>query len=129
TATEAFRAVAMQKGLQIRCDTRGVPADVRALIGDEGKLRQVLLNLVSNAVKFTVQGEVLVSATVTPLEGQMVRLLIDVSDTGIGIPDSAMDRLYQPFYQVDSGSTRNHGGTGLGLAICKQIIEEMGGSI
>ncbi|MFT3856008.1 MAG: ATP-binding protein [Aquabacterium sp.] len=129
TATEAFRAVALQKGLQIRCDISAIPAEVCTLTGDEGKLRQVLLNLVSNAVKFTQQGEVLVSATVRPRESQVAQLLIDVSDTGIGIPEGAMDRLYQPFYQVESGLTRNHGGTGLGLAICKQIIEEMGGHI
>jgi CheY-like chemotaxis protein/nitrogen-specific signal transduction histidine kinase len=128
-ACEAFRAIAVQKGIQIRGDIGGVPAEVKTIVADEGKLRQVLLNLVSNAVKFTQQGEVLVSAKVTVLDGQQACLLIDVSDTGVGIPESALDRLYQPFYQVESGLTRSHGGTGLGLAICKQIIEEMGGQI
>jgi signal transduction histidine kinase/ActR/RegA family two-component response regulator len=129
TACEAFRAIAVQKGIQIRGDIGGIPAEVKTLVADEGKLRQVLLNLVSNAVKFTQQGEVLVSAKVTVLDPQQACLLIDVSDTGVGIPESALDRLYQPFYQVESGPTRSHGGTGLGLAICKQIIEEMGGQI
>jgi signal transduction histidine kinase/CheY-like chemotaxis protein len=128
-ATEAFRAVALQKGVQLRCDISAMPSEITSLTGDEGKLRQVLLNLVSNAVKFTQQGEVLVSATVTRSQEQHARLLIDVSDTGIGIPESALSHLYQPFYQVDSGITRVHGGTGLGLAICKQIIEEMSGDI
>jgi len=128
-ACEAFRAVALQKGIQLRGDISAIPYEVRALTADEGKLRQVLLNLVSNAVKFTQHGEVVVSARVALQDKQTAMLLIDVSDTGMGIPESAMERLYQPFYQVESGSTRSHGGTGLGLAICKQIIEEMGGTI
>jgi len=128
-AAEAFRAIALQKGIQIRGDIAGIPFEVKSVLADEGKLRQVLLNLVSNAVKFTNQGEVLVSVRLDLQDKQTARLLIDVSDTGVGIPESAMERLYQPFYQVDAGSTRSHGGTGLGLAICKQIVEEMGGSI
>ncbi len=128
-ACEAFRAIALQKGIQIRGDVTHVPHEVKTLLADEGKLRQVLLNLVSNAVKFTQQGEIVVSARVSTLDKSQARLLIDVSDTGVGIPDTALDRLYQPFYQVESGNTRSHGGTGLGLAICKQIIEEMGGRI
>jgi signal transduction histidine kinase/ActR/RegA family two-component response regulator len=129
TACEAFRATALQKGIQLRADLSAVPYEVRSVVADEGKLRQVLLNLVSNAVKFTQQGEVVLSASVLMLGRDTARMLIDVSDTGVGIPPAAMERLYQPFYQVDSGLTRAHGGTGLGLAICKQIIDEMGGSI
>jgi signal transduction histidine kinase/ActR/RegA family two-component response regulator len=129
SACEAFRATALQKGIQIRADLAGVASEVRTLTADEGKLRQVLLNLVSNAVKFTQQGEVLVSASVAMLDKQQARLLIDVTDTGVGIPEEALERLYQPFYQVEAGSSRSFGGTGLGLAICKQIVEEMGGSI
>jgi signal transduction histidine kinase/CheY-like chemotaxis protein len=129
TACEAFRATALQKGIQLRVDVAAVPYEVRSVMADESKLRQVLLNLVSNAVKFTQQGEVVISATVLMLSRDNARLLIDVSDTGVGIPSSALERLYQPFYQVDSGLTRTHGGTGLGLAICKQIIDEMGGTI
>jgi signal transduction histidine kinase/CheY-like chemotaxis protein len=129
TACEAFRATALQKGIQLRADVSAVPEEVRSIVADEGKLRQVLLNLISNAVKFTQQGEVVISATVLMLSRDSARLLVDVSDTGVGIPNSALERLYQPFYQVDTGLTRAHGGTGLGLAICKQIIDEMGGSI
>jgi signal transduction histidine kinase/CheY-like chemotaxis protein len=128
-ACEAFGATALQKGIGLRGDTAGVPAEVHTLMADEGKLRQVLLNLVSNAVKFTQQGEVVVSASVRDLNDGNALLVIDVSDTGVGIPESALDQLYQPFFQVESGSKRSYGGTGLGLAICKQIVEEMGGSI
>jgi len=129
SACQAFQATAEQKGIGIRGHVVDIPDDVRTLSADEGKLRQVLLNLVSNAVKFTQQGDVVVSATVRPLDAEMARLTIDVSDTGMGIPDDALGNLFQPFYQVESGSNRSFGGTGLGLAICKQIIDEMGGRI
>jgi signal transduction histidine kinase/CheY-like chemotaxis protein len=130
SACEAFTATALQKGIEVRSNLRGVPPEIRTVIADEGKLRQVLLNLVSNAVKFTQHGEVIASLSLSQREaGGMARLRIEVSDTGMGIPESALSCLYQPFYQVDSGSNRSHGGTGLGLAICKQIIEEMGGQI
>ena len=128
-ACQAFQATAEQKGIRIRHDLSRVPAMAQTLLGDAGKLRQVLLNLISNAVKFTQQGEVLVSlkaSTPTPNEA---RLYIDVSDTGVGIPGEAIEHLFQPFYQVESGNRRSYGGTGLGLAICKQIVEEMGGRI
>lgn len=129
SACQAFQATAEQKGIGIRGHVNDIPDDIRTLSADEGKLRQVLLNLVSNAVKFTQQGDVVVSATVRPLDTDLARLTIDVSDTGMGIPDDALDNLFQPFYQVESGSKRSFGGTGLGLAICKQIIDEMGGRI
>lgn len=129
SACQAFQATAEQKGIGIRGHVSDIPDDIRTLSADEGKLRQVLLNLVSNAVKFTQQGDVVVSATVRPLDTDLARLTIDVSDTGMGIPDDALDSLFQPFYQVESGSKRSFGGTGLGLAICKQIIDEMGGRI
>ncbi|MGQ0596229.1 ATP-binding protein [Aquabacterium sp.] len=129
SACQAFQATAEQKGIGIRGHVVDIPDDIRTLSADEGKLRQVLLNLVSNAVKFTQQGDVVVSAMVRPLDAEMARLTIDVSDTGMGIPDDALSSLFQPFYQVESGSKRSFGGTGLGLAICKQIIDEMGGRI
>jgi signal transduction histidine kinase/ActR/RegA family two-component response regulator len=129
TACESFHAAALQKSIQIRGDISGIPYEIKSLITDEGKLRQVLLNLISNAIKFTQQGEVVVSASIAAIDSERANLTIDVSDTGMGIPESAMDRLYQPFYQVESGNARTHGGTGLGLAICKQIVEQMGGQI
>ncbi|WP_290874456.1 ATP-binding protein, partial [Aquabacterium sp.] len=128
-ACEAFGATALQKGIGLRGDTHGIPAGVKSMVADEGKLRQVLLNLVSNAVKFTQHGEVAVTASVRDLAAGQATLVIAVSDTGMGIPPSAMEHLYQPFFQVESGNSRSHGGTGLGLAICKQITEEMGGHI
>jgi signal transduction histidine kinase/ActR/RegA family two-component response regulator len=128
-ACQAFQATAEQKGIRIRHDLSRVPAHIRSLTGDSGKLRQVLLNLISNAVKFTQQGEVLVSVRVSTPNPHDARLHIDISDTGVGIPGDAIEKLFQPFYQVESGTNRSHGGTGLGLAICKQIVEEMGGRI
>jgi signal transduction histidine kinase/ActR/RegA family two-component response regulator len=99
--------------------------------GDEGKLRQVLLNLISNAVKFTDHGTVHVDATLArdASSPENLRLTVHVRDTGIGIPADAIGQLFQPFMQVDAGANRHYGGTGLGLAISRQIIEAMGGSI
>jgi signal transduction histidine kinase/CheY-like chemotaxis protein len=125
----AFQGTAEQKGIVIRRDCQGVPDDIRSLTGDEGKLRQVLLNLVSNAVKFTQSGEVVITLSVQKVDDEIASVKLDLSDTGMGIPPEALSSLFQPFYQVESGSNRSYGGTGLGLAICKQIIDEMGGHI
>lgn len=126
---QAFQATAEQKSIRIRHDCKQVPPQVRSLIADEGKLRQVLLNLVSNAVKFTHSGEVVVSLSVHCHSTEMAQVKLDVSDTGVGIPHESLEQLFQPFFQVESGANRSYGGTGLGLAICKQIIDEMGGLI
>ncbi|MBK8437033.1 MAG: response regulator [Austwickia sp.] len=101
-----------------------------ALRGDPTRLRQVLLNLAGNAVKFTDQGEVVVRAQLDGETGDgslMVRF--EVTDTGVGIDPSARERLFQPFSQADSSTTRRFGGTGLGLAICQQLVTSMGGQI
>lgn len=106
-----------------------------ALIGDVTRLRQILINLLSNAVKFTDQGEVVVSVAARPLsehfKGNQGRteLHFAVRDTGIGIPQDRMDRLFQSFSQVDASTTRQYGGTGLGLAISKRLSEMMGGTM
>lgn len=98
------------------------------VMGDEGRLRQVLINLVSNAVKFTERGEVVV--TVQPVAGATDgRTRFEVRDTGIGIPPEHRDRLFRAFSQVDSSLTRRQGGTGLGLAISRRLVELMGGEI
>ena len=113
------------KGLQLvfQCDS-DVPAAVR---GDGRRVRQILVNLVSNAVKFTDRGEVAVRVSRLASEGQAVRF--EVADTGIGIAPEDQWRLFQPFSQVDGSNTRSHGGTGLGLAISNQLAEAMGGTI
>ncbi|MBI4624752.1 MAG: response regulator [Verrucomicrobia bacterium] len=108
----------------------GVPP---AVLGDVTRLRQVLVNLVSNAVKFTDAGEVLVTVSSRPpaadTGGSALRLHVSVRDRGIGIPPDRMDRLFKPFSQVDASTTRRYGGTGLGLVICRRVIELMGGRI
>ncbi len=99
------------------------------LIGDPTRLRQVLLNLGSNAVKFTDSGSVTLGLSAEPLDGDNLRLHGWVKDSGIGLSREQMDRLFQPFTQGDASTTRRHGGTGLGLAITHQLIERMGGRI
>ena len=114
-----------EKGLALhfRVDS----ATPRHLVGDPLRLGQVLLNLVSNAVKFTERGEVTVSVEPTERNGDQVRLRFTVKDTGIGIPPELQARLFTAFYQADGSTTRRYGGTGLGLAICRKLTSLMGG--
>jgi len=99
------------------------------LIGDAGRLNQVLVNLLGNAVKFTSKGEVVLRVTSEPEADHHVRLRFTVQDTGIGVTTEQQARLFQPFTQASSGTARKFGGTGLGLAICKQLVDKMGGEI
>jgi signal transduction histidine kinase len=118
---------ARSKGLAVSSD---VSDEARGEFrGDPARLRQVLLNLVANAIKFTERGEVAVRVTMSDAAEQNVRLLFEVVDTGIGLAPDALPRLFQPFVQVDGSITRKYGGTGLGLAISKQLIEMMGGRV
>ncbi len=118
---------AQEKGLEmVMMVSHNVPQRV---MGDPGRLRQILLNLVNNAIKFTHQGEVFVKVYLRHEKGGHYTLQFDVTDTGIGIPKDRTNRLFRPFSQVDASTTRKYGGTGLGLAICKQLTEAMGGQI
>jgi signal transduction histidine kinase/CheY-like chemotaxis protein/HPt (histidine-containing phosphotransfer) domain-containing protein len=117
---------AHDKGLELAMLIRDVPTILR---GDPGRLRQVLVNLVGNAVKFTNDGEVTIRADVAEETPVDVVVGFEVSDTGPGIEREAQKRLFESFYQVDSSSTRRYGGTGLGLAVSKQLVELMGGQI
>jgi PAS domain S-box-containing protein len=118
---------AEQKGLQFSFHA---PADVPdALIGDPGRLRQVLLNLVGNAIKFTERGQILVAvAAAFPVKGRVL-LHFGVKDTGIGIPAEMQEKIFAAFSQADGSMARKYGGTGLGLAICVRLVEMMGGRI
>ncbi|HSD58081.1 MAG TPA: PAS domain S-box protein, partial [Methanotrichaceae archaeon] len=99
------------------------------IIGDPARLRQILINLLSNAIKFTDKGKVTVAVSSKKLEGDDHEIHFAVKDTGIGIPEDKVSRLFQPFSQVDASTTRLYGGTGLGLAISKRLVEMMGGRI
>ena len=118
---------AHEKSLELIYDFHeNVPVHIK---GDITRLRQVLVNLVSNAIKFTDAGEVFVRVRQTKREGDRCELEFAVKDTGIGIPQDRIDRLFQSFSQVDASTTRKYGGTGLGLAISKRLVELMGGRI
>ena len=118
---------AQSKGLKILSSLGpDVPACLR---GDPHRLRQLLLNLVSNAIKFTEKGEVAVELSCATETDGRVELHCAVRDTGIGLADDVQQKLFQPFTQADSSTTRRFGGTGLGLAICRQLVELMGGKI
>jgi signal transduction histidine kinase len=121
---------ARRKRLALHCT---VPPGLPLVLGDRDKIRQVLLNLLGNAVKFTPEGgKIEVSAEVGPLkrdggEGRGVRVW--VRDSGIGVPPEHHKRVFDPFFQVDNSSTREYGGTGLGLSIVKRLVEAHGGQV
>ncbi len=122
-----LRVRAQQGGLVLRAAVAPeVPDDV---VGDPARLRQVLLNLVDNAIKFTQQGQVEVRTTLESRSETEVRIRITVADTGIGIPSDKQRLVFEPFRQADDSTTRLYGGSGLGLAISAQLIERMGGAI
>jgi signal transduction histidine kinase/DNA-binding response OmpR family regulator/HPt (histidine-containing phosphotransfer) domain-containing protein len=128
SAFDLFAVPAAAKGVELFAD---IDADVpRALRGDVTRLRQVLVNLLGNAVKFTEKGEVGVRVRAVPGgAGDRVTLRFEVQDSGIGIAPDRLPQLFQPFVQADASTTRTHGGTGLGLAICRRLVELMGGLI
>ena len=115
------------KGLELSCRVR--PDVPYALSGDGGRLRQILVNLVGNAIKFTPEGSVLVQIELRERPADSVVIHFAVSDTGIGIPEEHRARIFEPFAQADSSTTRQYGGTGLGLSISKALVEMMQGMI
>jgi signal transduction histidine kinase len=126
-AVESLRARAAQKSLRLSFQSsRGVP---RRLRGDANRLRQVLFNLLGNALKFTEHGSVDVFLAAAPLPGDRVELDLRVRDTGIGIAADVLPRLFERFTQADQSTARRFGGSGLGLAISREIVEAMGGHI
>jgi len=121
-ACRTFSFQAKQKGLRLRCAVEAGAPD--SWIGDPGRLRQVLLNLIGNALKFTESGSVTAGVSASSSE-----LRFEVTDTGIGIPVEKQAQIFEAFSQVDGSITRRLGGTGLGLTICSRLVERMGGSI
>ena len=123
----AFGARAGEKGLELALDI--APNVPRQLIGDAGRLRQILVNLLGNAIKFTPRGEVVLRVALQSQTADMACLLFEVSDTGIGIASEKHKVIFESFQQADGSTTREFGGSGLGLAICNQLIRLMGGEI
>jgi len=118
---------AQEKGLEFLCIIeQDVPSHLR---GDPGRIRQIILNLTGNAVKFTSRGEIVIKVQKISETDTSASLRFEISDTGIGIPESRLTSLFSPFTQVDASTTRQFGGTGLGLAISKKLVEIMGGEI
>jgi len=127
SAVEMFGPAAQLKGIELEVAFRPeVPAIVK---GDPGRLRQIICNLVSNAVKFTEKGKVLVTLGVEREQAGAVALHVAVRDTGIGIPQQVHASLFEPFTQADASVTRKYGGTGLGLAIVTSLVKRMGGTL
>lgn len=116
---------AVEKGIEMVCEIEGdLPS---CFVGDDTRLRQILVNLLCNAVKFTEKGEVVVSLSGERIDDERYQLQFVVRDTGMGIPADRRERLFQPFSQIDASTTRRFGGTGLGLAISRRLCELMGG--
>jgi len=126
-AAELIAARAHAKGLELNCHVS--PQVPQATVGDAPRIRQILVNLIGNAVKFTPRGEITVHAGVEREEGNRVVVRFEVCDTGIGIAREAQTKLFEAFTQVDGSARRRHEGTGLGLAICRRLVELMDGRI
>ena len=127
-AVQTFQANATAKGITLECDLSGFASDIDLVEGDEEKLRRIIMNLVSNAIKFTAVGGVTLRLRGTRTAAG-IKLAIRIADTGIGIPADKLPLLFEPFFQVESGMSRSYGGTGLGLAISRQLAQAMGGVV
>ncbi len=126
-ACDAAQIVSRQKGLYLRCKFAGVPPPLIVL--DPVRVRQVLMNLVNNAVKFTESGGVTVTTEIVETDKENAIFRVTVQDSGIGLTDDQKAKLFRPFSQADDSTTRKFGGTGLGLSICQRLVERMGGEI
>ena len=124
---ELFSGLAYEKEIELMSFI--APDVPDAFVGDPDRVRQILANFLSNGVKFTDQGEVVLWALVDGADADALSLRFEVQDTGIGVPEEALDTLFLPFSQADSSMTRRHGGTGLGLAIARSLAERMGGEV
>src|SRR4029077_16290431 len=126
-AVDTLRPQANAKGLAIAAEIE--PGSNDALTGDPTRIRQILFNLLSNAAKFTARGEIVVRVGTAPLGGGRTRVTLAVEDTGIGLDAAQRARLFEPFSQADSSTTRRYGGTGLGLSIVRRLAQLMGGDV
>ncbi len=127
TAISSPRLISLKKNIILTAAIQpGVESEI---IADESRIKQVLINLVGNAIKFTESGEIKLEVNANMIDESLQELHFTVSDTGIGISEENIQSLFIPFTQIDSSATRKHSGTGLGLSICRKIIEEMGGRI
>ncbi|WP_051417276.1 ATP-binding protein [Sediminibacterium salmoneum] len=127
TAISSPRLISLKKNINLSAAVQsGVESEI---IADESRIKQVLINLVGNAIKFTETGEIKLEVSANMIDESLQELHFAVSDTGIGISEENIQSLFIPFTQIDSTATRKHSGTGLGLSICRKIIEEMGGRI
>jgi len=119
--------LAQNKGLEVALDVNTIENSI--FKGDPGRLRQILTNLMGNAIKFTEHGEIVIRVELLEQNEHQFNLCVSVQDTGIGIPEDKLDLLFNSFSQIDTSTTRKYGGTGLGLSIAKQLCELMGGNI
>lgn len=127
TAISSPRLISLKKNIILSAAIQpGVESEI---IADESRIKQVLINLIGNAIKFTESGEIKLEVNANMIDESLQELHFTVSDTGIGISEENIQSLFIPFTQIDSSATRKHSGTGLGLSICRKIIEEMGGRI
>jgi len=124
---EMFTFQANEKGLTL--DFKVAENADSILIGDPVRFNQILINLVSNSIKFTNSGDIYIKAEAEKIEGSTIHLSVSVNDTGSGIPQDKLKRIFEAFRQADESITRKYGGTGLGLSICKQLVELQGGQI
>ncbi len=118
---------AYEKNLELACVVS--PKIPERIVGDATRLKQVILNIVNNAIKFTIQGSVVIRVLIKAIDPHQVMIRFEVKDTGVGIYESVKNELFSPFTQADNSTTRKFGGTGLGLSICKKLIEAMDGQI